>query len=395
MTTHTNTGKTKTGAESVSAPELLQIASELVPVLRKRASYTEELRRLPDENISDLLASGLLRIGSPVKYGGIDGDYGTMHKVAAELARGCPATSWCYGLWAGHAWLVGYWPYEVQEEVFGQDPNALICSSLNPGRSTCNPVDGGYRLSGRWEFSSGCDGSSWIMLGLPGVGERSWALVPREDFEIVDNWYVSGLKGSGSKDITIQDAFVPYHRIVEVSTAGDSDLSGWELHRQARYRVPLPVLLGWDLVGPMVGIAQGMLEEFVARLEGTSGPGRTADSPAVHLRLSQSAADVDAARALMERDISEILRKGEEGEPFTLLERARVRRDKAYTTQLCLQAVNRIFDVSGGHALFDSVPLQRFHRDAHAVAHRDALIMDLGGQNYGRVLLGLPPDTPL
>ena len=98
---------------------------------------------------------------------------------------------------------------------------------------------------------------------------------------------------------------------------------------------------------------------------------------------------------MMERDISEILRKGEEGEPFTLLERARVRRDKAYTTQLCLQAVNRIFDVSGGHALFDSVPLQRFHRDAHAVAHRDALIMDLGGQNYGRVLLGLPPDTPI
>ena len=311
MTIHTDTG-----AESLSAPELLRRASELVPVFRERAAHTEELRRLPDENISDLLASGLYRIGLPAKYGGIDGDYGLMHQAAAELGRGCPSTAWCYGLWAGHAWLVGYWPLEVQEEVFRQDPDALICSSLNPGKSTCDPVDGGYRLSGRWEFSSGCDGSSWIMLGLAGVGERCWALVPREDFEIVDNWFVSGLKGSGSKDITVSDAFVPHHRIVEVSTAGDSDLSGWELHGQARYRVPLPVLLGWDLVAPMLGIAQGMLDEFANRLAGTSGPGRTADSAAVHLRLSQAAAEVDAARAMMERDISEILRKGGGGRAF-------------------------------------------------------------------------------
>ncbi len=383
------------GAESVSAPELLRIACDLVPVFRNRAAQTEELRRLPDESISDLLASGLYRIGLPVRYGGLDVSYGLMHQTAAELGRGCPSTAWCYGLWAGHAWLVGYWPQEAQEEVFGEDPDALVSSSLNPGRSTCVPVDGGYRLTGRWEFSSGCDGSSWVMLGLPGVGERCWALVPREDFEIIDTWFVSGLKGSGSKDISVKDAFVPHHRIVEVATAGDSDLSGWELHGQYRYRVPIPVLLGWDLVAPMLGIAQGMLDEFTARLEGTSGPGRTAESPAVHLRMSHAAAEIDAARALMERDISDTLRKGEDGEPFTMLERARIRRDKAFTTQLCLQAVNRLFDVSGGHALFDSVPLQRFHRDAHAVAHRDALIMDLGGQNYGRVLLGLPPDSPI
>ena len=383
------------GAESVSAPELLRIASDLVPVFRNRAAQTEELRRLPDESVSDLLASGLYRIGLPVRYGGLDVSYGLMHQAAAELGRGCPSTAWCYGLWAGHAWLVGYWPQEAQEEVFGEDPDALVSSSLNPGRSTCVPVNGGYRLTGRWEFSSGCDGSSWVMLGHPGVGERCWALVPREDFEIIDTWFVSGLKGSGSKDISVRDVFVPHHRIVEVATAGDSDLSGWELHRQYRYRVPIPVLLGWDLVAPMLGIAQGMLDEFTARLEGTSGPGRTAESPAVHLRMSHAAAEIDAARALMERDISDTLRKGEDGEPFTMLERARIRRDKAFTTQLCLQAVNRLFDVSGGHALFDSVPLQRFHRDAHAVAHRDALIMDLGGQNYGRVLLGLPPDSPI
>ena len=298
------------------------------------------------------------------------------------------------GLWAAHAWLVGYWQLEAQEEVFGENPDSLCSSSLNAGRSTCLPVDGGYRLSGRWEFSSGCDSASWVMLGAD-IGERSWVLVPREDFEIVDTWFVSGLRGSGSKDIAVKDAFVPAHRVLDVTTAGDSDLSAWELHRQPRYRVPIPVLLGWDLVAPMLGIAQGMIDEFTERLLGTSGPGRTADSPAIHMRLSQAAAEVDAARGMMQGDIAEILRKGEAGEPFAALERARFRRDKAFITQLCLQAVNRLFDLSGGHALFDSVPLQRFHRDAQAVAHRDGLIMELGGQNYARVLLGLPPDGPI
>jgi 3-hydroxy-9,10-secoandrosta-1,3,5(10)-triene-9,17-dione monooxygenase len=389
------TTETDTGAETHSAPDLLTKASGLVPVFRERAAHTEEMRRVPDENVDDLLGSGLCRIGVPKRFGGLEVSYGLALDVAAELGRGCPSTSWCYGLWAAHAWLVGFWPVKAQEEIYRAGPDALCSSSLNPGKSTCVADDGGYRLSGRWEFSSGCDSASWVMLGAPNIGERTWVLVPREDFEIVDTWYVSGLRGSGSKDIAVHDAFVPYHRVLEVTTAGVSDLSAWELHAQPQYRVPIPVLLGWDLVGPMVGIAQGMIDEFTIRLAGTSGPGRTADSPAVHLRLSQASAEVDAARGMMEQDLRDILRKGEEGLSFDTLERARFRRDKAFVTQMCLQAVNRLFDLSGGHGLFDSVPLQRFHRDAQAVAHRDGLIMDLGGQNYGRVLLGLPPDGPI
>jgi 3-hydroxy-9,10-secoandrosta-1,3,5(10)-triene-9,17-dione monooxygenase len=383
------------GKKTKTATELRERASGLVPVLRTRASHTEELRRIPEESVNDLLASGLYRIGVPAKFGGWDVDYALALDVAVELGRGCPSTAWCYGLWAAHAWLVGYWPQPAQEEVFGSNPDALCSSSLNTGKSTCEPVAGGYRLSGRWEFSSGCDAASWLMLGVPGIGERNWALVPRGDFEIVDTWFVSGLRGSGSKDIVVSDAFVPAHRILDVTIAGDGDWSGWELHRQERYRVPIPVLLGWDLVAPMLGIARGMLDEFVARLAGTSGPGRTADSTAIHLRLSRASAEVDAAQALMERDVREILDKGAAGKTFTTLERARYRRDKAFVTQLCLQSVNRLFDLSGGHALFDTVSLQRFHRDAQAAAHRDTLIMDLGGQQYGRVALGLDPDGPI
>ncbi len=380
----------KPGTEA--AAELRSRASDLVDVLKTRAPNTEALRRIPEESVNDLLASGLYRIGVPVKFGGWDVDYSLALDVAVELGRGCPSTSWCYGLWTAHAWLVGYWPIPAQEEVFGQDPDALCSSSLNVGKSTCRPVAGGYRLSGHWEFSSGCDSASWLMLGVPGIGERIWALLPRGDFEIVDTWFVSGLRGSGSKDIIVKDAFVPKHRILDVTTAGDGDWNAWEIHGRARYRVPVPVLLGWDLVAPMLGIARGMTDEFVARLSGTSGPGRTADSAAIHIRLAQASAEVDAAQALMDRDVREILDRGESGGSFSTLERATYRRDKAFVTQLCLQAVNRLFDLSGGHALFDSEPLQRFHRDAQAAAHRDTLIMDIGGQQYGRVALGLDPN---
>jgi 3-hydroxy-9,10-secoandrosta-1,3,5(10)-triene-9,17-dione monooxygenase len=363
----------------------------MVPLLKERAAYTEHLRRLPDETVQDILSSGLHRIAVPKRYGGLDVGYQVMLAVGIELARGCAATAWCYSLWAAHAWLVGHWPLQAQEEFFANGPDVLCSSSLSPSGVQLEPATGGFRLAGHWEFSSGCDSASWLMLGALEAGELRWALVPRADVEIVDTWFVSGLRGTGSKDIVVTDAFVPSHRVLNMARAGDGDWTGWEIHRQARYRLPIAPLLGWDLVSPIVGIGQGMIEAFTAQLTGTSGPGRTADSAAVHIRLAEASAAVDAARTLMWHDIREMLGKAKKGESFTLLERARYRRDKAFVTGLCLRAVNQLFDLSGGHSLFDSVPLQRFHRDAQAVAHREGLIMDLAGQQYGRVALGLDP----
>ena len=389
------TARPVAATQELSRDRLLENAAKLTPVLKERARQTEEMRRVPAESVQDVLDAGLHLIGVPRRFGGLDIDYGAGHEAGIELARGCVSTSWCYSLWVAHSWLVGYWPLKAQEEVFGDGPDALCSSSLGPGESTCTPVEGGYRLTGRWEFSSGCDSADWIMLGVAGIGRRNWALVPKGDYRIIDNWFVSGLRGTGSKNIEVEDVFIPAHRVLEVTTAGDTDFSAWELHGQDRYRVPIPALLGWDLVAPMIGLARGMIDEFVTRMAGTSGAGRTADSAAIHLRLSQACAEVDAAEALMERDVAATLQKGRDGEPFSILERAKFRRDKAFCTQLGLQAANRLFDVSGGHALFDSEPLQRFHRDAQAVAHRDGLIMDLGGQQFGRVMLGLEPDGPI
>ena len=380
-------------AEQVLSPkELLQRATDLLPVLKERAAHTEELRRIPDENVQDLIASGLHLIGVPQRFGGLDVGYGEILEAGAILGSACPATAWCYSLWSAHSWLAGHWPLQAQEELFGNGPDALCSSSLNPGRSKLEKTEGGFRLSGRWEFSSGCDSAQWLMLGSEGPGGLVWSLLPKSDFEIIDTWFVSGLRGSGSKDIAVTNAFIPSHRVIPADRGGNDDWTGWEIHQDDRYRIPIPVLLGWELVATMVGIAIGMVEEFTDRFTGTSGPGRTADSGGVQIRLSQASAEVAAAHALLRADIQETFAKAGQGEKFSTLERARYRRDKAFVTQTCLRAVNGLFDLTGGHALFDSAALQRHHRDAQAVAHRDGLIMEVGGSQYGRVALGLEPD---
>jgi alkylation response protein AidB-like acyl-CoA dehydrogenase len=374
----------------VTREELLRRASALVPVLKERAARTEQLRQIPPETVQDLLASDLHRVAVPRRYGGLDVGYDIMLEAGCELGRGCGATAWCYSLWSAHAWLIGHWPAPAQEDVFAGGADVLCSSSFAPGGATAEPVAGGFRLSGRWEFSSGCDAARWLMLGAPGPAGPMWVLVPRSDYEIIDTWFVSGLCGTGSKDIAISDAFVPgYRTLIDPFRAGERDETSWELHQQTQYRLPMRCLLGWDLVTPLIGIAQGAVDEFTDRFRGTSGPGRSAESIVIQLRLAEAAAEVDAARALLRQDIQQMLTKAACGESFTPLEIARYQRDRAFVTQLCVQAVTRLFEVSGGHALFSSDPLQRMYRDAIAVSHRDGYILDFGGQPYGRIALAL------
>jgi 3-hydroxy-9,10-secoandrosta-1,3,5(10)-triene-9,17-dione monooxygenase len=217
------------------------------------------------------------------------------------------------------------------------------------------------------------------------------ALVPRTDFGVVDTWFASGLCGSGSNDIVIHDAFVPAHRMLDVNRAGVDDWTGWELHGRLTYRVPLRVLLAWDLVAPLIGIAQGMVDEFVRRAHTTSSGARLAQSEVTQLRLAEASAEVAAAATLLRQRVDRVLDKARRAEAFSELERVANQRDRAFVVRLCMQAVNRLFDISGGHALFLSEPLQRSHRDAQAVSHRAGLMFESVGPLYGRVALGVAP----
>src|SRR5919109_970360 len=366
---------------SMTREELRRRASALVPVLKERAAHTEQLRQIPPETVQDLVSSGLIRIGNPPRYGGLGLEYDAAFDVAWELGRACGSTAWCYALWTVHNWWVGHFPAPAQEEFFASGPDTLASSGLNPRGSKAEPVAGGLRVSGHWRFSSGCDAASWAMLGVSSPNGLIWALIPRRDYEIVDTWFTSGMRGTGSKDIVVRDALVPEHRTMDPSRAGDGEWTGWELHRRLSYRLPIRCMTGWDLLAPLIGIAQGAVDEFTSCLRGTSGPGRTADSVLVQVRLAEAAAEVDAAWELHKRCIREMLGKAERGEEFTLLERARYRRDKSFAARLCVQAVNRLFEASGGRAILESEVIQRCHRDIHAASHHQGISWDAAAED--------------
>jgi alkylation response protein AidB-like acyl-CoA dehydrogenase len=384
-------------APTTDRHELLARARRLLPTLKERAYHTEQLRRLPDETVHDILATRLNRIGVPARFGGLDVEFDLMHDVAIELGRACGASAWCYSLWGVHNWWVGYYPPQGQEEVYADGPDVLTSSAGYSLRSRAEPVAGGYRVSGHWQFSSGCDHAAWVFAVTATAEGPMGTIIPRSDFTILqDTWHVSGLQGTGSKDIVVDDAFVPRHRTLpgRGSMFSTNAWSPREYHRQRRYTVPMGALLVWDLVAPAIGLAQGAIDETVARLSGTSGRARAADSPLVQARIAESAAEVDAAKALMHTDFADAQDKGERGEPITPLDLARYARDKAYAMKLAVAAVNRLFDMAGGHALFVTDPLQRIHRDVQACMHRDALVFDFGAQPYARALLGLDPSPP-
>ena len=368
---------------------LLQRASALIPVLKERAARAEQLRQIPPESIQDLIAAGFIRIGTPHRYGGHGVEVDVAFDVSWELGRGCGSTAWCYGLWTEHNWWLGHFPERCQEEFFATGPDTLFSSGLNPLGGTAGRVSGGFRVSGRWSFSSGCDGASWVMVACgPSRNNMIWLLLPRSECEIADTWFASGLRGSGSKDVTVRDVFVPAHRALDPNRAGVTEHTGWELHKRLSYAVPLRMFTGWALAAPIIGMAQGVIDEFTARARRGTGPGRSADSVPIQLRLAEASAEVDAARTLRRAAIREMLERAGHGGGFTPVDRPRYLRDKAFVVRLCVQAVNRLFEASGAHAIMDSEPIQRLHRDVHAASHHAGLSWDIAAEQFGRLALG-------
>jgi 3-hydroxy-9,10-secoandrosta-1,3,5(10)-triene-9,17-dione monooxygenase len=359
--------------------------------LKERAARTEELRRIPPETVQDLVSSGLIRIGTPKRYGGLGVEYDAAFDVGFEFGRVCGSTAWCYCLWTVHNWWVGHFPERAQDEFFANGPDTLASSSLNPTSGKATAVAGGWRISGRWSFSSGCDAAGWAFLAVPGPHGPIWTLLPRPDYDILDTWFPSGMRGTGSKDIVVSGVFVPEHRTMDPSRAGDGEWTGWELHRRPSYRLPIRCMTGWDLLTPLIGIAQGAIDAFTVRFRDTSGHGRTAESALMQVRLAEASAEVDAARELQRRAVREILDKAGRGEEFTNLERARYRRDKTFAARLCVKAVNRLCEGSGGGAIAEVEPIQRCHRDVNAGAQHQGLSWDAAAEDYGRQALGLPP----
>ena len=357
--------------------DLILRAEELVPVLAERAQEAETLRQMPKSTIDDLVGSGLTRALQPLEFGGSALGASTHVQLTSRLAAGCVSTAWCQFVWSVHNAMLAYYPQAAQEEVW-EDPEALIAASLAPvGKASA--AEGGIRLSGQWSFASGCDAADWLLLGsalADGTSEGGLFLccVPKSEVEIVDNWHVAGLKGTGSKDVVAQDVFVPAQR--------------------AR---PFQETLGMCLdlavaviAGPLLGAAEAAVDCFRRRLTERvliTSLNRQSQMGSAKNRLAESSAEVYAARLLLERTAADIeARIAGKQNPHPAWN-AQVSRDTAYVAQLATRATQRVFEASGGSALQDSEPIQRIWRDVHAGHSHAYLDWDVAAEGWSNAIL--------
>src|SRR5215472_5488997 len=200
---------------------MLERARGLIPLLAERAPAAAAARMLPAETIAEYHAAGILRILQPKRFGGMQGRFSLFSRIVEKLTYGCASSAWVYAVLAAHQWILAQYPEQAQIDVGGEDPLAVAASSLAP-REAARRVPGGWRLSGRYPFSSGCDYAQWAIIGTF-LGEKgdprtvAYLLVPLAEAEIVDDWQVLGLLGTGSKSLVLRDVFVPEHRHVMVS----------------------------------------------------------------------------------------------------------------------------------------------------------------------------------
>ncbi|MBB4913675.1 3-hydroxy-9,10-secoandrosta-1,3,5(10)-triene-9,17-dione monooxygenase oxygenase subunit [Streptosporangium saharense] len=353
---------------------VLTAIRDLLPVLRERAQATEDARVVPTESIKELREAGFFRLLQPTRFGGHEADPVTFYTAVRLISSACGSTGWVSSVLGAHAWHVATFPAEAQEELWGQDPAALVSSAYAPvGRATA--VDGGYRLSGTWNFSSGVNHASAAILGALIMGEdgrpADWVafLVPREDYAVHDVWRTVGLRGTGSNDVVVEDAFVPAHRVLSFADSFRCVCPGQEVNPGPLYRIPLYSLMTTTIATPLVGMATGAYEAHVAhqrrRVRVFAGE-KVKDDPFAKVRVARAASEVDAAWLQLTRNITEIYDTARRGEPIPTALRLRLRRDQVRASERCIAAVDQLFENSGAGALAEGTPIQRFWRDAHA-----------------------------
>jgi len=378
-------------------------ARALAPRLRERAVRTEELRHLPPETERDLHDAGLFRMLQPARVGGAELDYVALVDCAELLGRADASVAWNLANLASHQWMLGMFEQRAQDLVWGRDPDALIASSFIFPAGRATRMEGGYRLHGSWPFSSGVASCEWNMLAsvvysddeADGIEYRIF-LLPKSDYKVLDTWNVTGLRGTGSCDVEVRDAFVPDHMTVAVGELAGGPTPGSRVNPNPSYTLPVFSLFPYVLSGVALGNAQACLDDYaeVARHRiSTYNRAKLSDFQSTQIKIAEASAKIDAARLIMRSACINAMKDARRGRIPDMATKTRYRRDGAFSVNLCTDAVSMLFAASGARGLFTTGVLQRQFRDAHAINSHLAFNFDAAGTNYGRVALGLPSEN--
>jgi 3-hydroxy-9,10-secoandrosta-1,3,5(10)-triene-9,17-dione monooxygenase len=382
---------------------MLARAEALIPKLRDRAARTEELRRLPPETERELHDAGLFRVVQPRRVGGSEFDYVALVDCADALGQGDASVAWNFANLASHHWMLGMFDKRAQDEVWDKDPDTLIASSFIFPAGRARKVEGGYVLRGSWPFSSGVESCEWNMLGsvvssddeADGIEYRIF-LLNKRDYKVKDTWNAAGLRGTGSNDVEVADAFVPAHMSVAVGDLAGGPTPGSAVNPNPLYALPVFSLFPYVLSGVALGNAQACLDDYVEiarHRASTYNRAVLGDMQSTQIKIAEASAKIDTARLLMRSSCIAAMDDARRGRIPHMHTKTRLRRDGAFSVNLCTEAVSLLFAASGARSLFISGALQRQFRDAHAVNSHLAFNFDAAGTNYGRVALGLPSEN--
>ncbi len=390
--------------ETTDADEYAGLVSRvrsLSPALRANAQQCEDQGRTTDEIVALLNESGVFRMVQPRHVGGYELAPTIFLDVGAAIARECPSTSWVVNNLASHHLQLAHWPKEAQDEIWGVSRDNLVGSSYVWPSGKARRVKGGYRLSGLWPFSSGIHPCQWIALGAmaeesDGEYRKRYMLLPRIDYEIVNTWKVSGLKGTGSDDVKVDDVFVPEHRTLSYELMARGEAPGLAVCTGPLFRFPMPAAGGYLLASTLYGSAAGALEAYTQSVRAGMAKGAPglAENQMLHERIGRVSALVDTVELTIRRrleDTMSMLEDHGEVEPDYMM---KLRRDAAYCARLCVEAVDLLYAGAGGSALYTTNPLQRFWRDIHAGAANMTIRWETAGQAFGRTQVGLPSNVP-
>jgi len=380
-------------------PGLVEAARKAAPALAASAPAEDALRRLGDATWKQLLEGGFLRALQPKRWGGGEVRLVEFADAVIELSAASPSAGWVAGVIGVHPWQLALFPEEAQVEMWGEDPAAMHSSSYNP-TGKAEKVPGGYRLSGRWSFSSGCDHCRGVNLGaIAGTRKlggaelpdyRSFLLFPGQ-YRIEDNWHVAGLKATGSKDVVVEDALVPEHRTQShLDYALNAPLPGREKNDGPLYRLPWSVVFNLALAASTLGSARGFVELWLAltRERKLSVGGPAADDPLMQQRAAEATWAVEGAIARLRADAEELWQMAEAQAEVTMAQRGRYRWTMNRGCQAAGEAVHGLLRAATGRSIFLDHPLQRRFQDVQGALGHAFLDPDPVARAVGAALLG-------
>jgi 3-hydroxy-9,10-secoandrosta-1,3,5(10)-triene-9,17-dione monooxygenase len=389
-------------ARDTAGEALLQKARALAPKLRERAAATGQARRIPDETIQDFWDAGLWYTLKPKKFGGPEYRPDVALAVAGEIARADGSAGWVWAVLTIHDLLVALWPEEFQQEYWAK--NTLSASSFAPSGKAA-PASGGYRISGKWTFCSGVDNADWLLLGTffgpPSGGspipDIRYVMLPKGDYKVIDDWYVFGLRGTGSKGIVVDDVFVPNHRILGLADMIQGTTPGSRVHDSKLYKASVWAIIPFTISSPANGMARGALDGFLDDMrvrEGSYDHSPLSKKPGMQLTVAEASAMIDAAELLYRRSFRDTIDKVMAGETLTLEHRARSRRDQGYAVLQARLAAEKLFTATAGRGLYEGHRVQRAYADVHALSGHIVAGWEMPAYSYGQVALGGPPSDP-